>query len=62
MHSALSLRVTVGHTVVMTVTITVAQTRRDLIVSVSQKKRMPVSIMVMTLKHCHTAYQCHQQY
>ena len=46
----------------MTVTITVAQTRRDLIVSVSQKKRMPVSIMVMTLKHCHTAYQCHQQY
>ncbi|MDE5657675.1 MAG: hypothetical protein K2I25_01295 [Muribaculaceae bacterium] len=62
MHPALSVLLPVGHTVVMTVTVAVAQTRRDLIVSVSQKKRMPVSIMVMTLKHCHTAYQCHQQY
>lgn len=60
MHPASVLIIVARALAVMAVAVAVTQSRGHLLIAVCQEKSMPVSIMVMTLKHCHAAYQRHQ--
>ncbi|MDE6199355.1 MAG: hypothetical protein K2G06_05885 [Muribaculaceae bacterium] len=62
MHSAVRSLITVSRTPVMTVAISMLESNCHILIAIRQKKSIPASIMVMTLKYCNTAYQRHQQH
>lgn len=62
MHPAPFRVISMGASAVPAVAVAIMETCSHLIIAICQKKRIAVSIMVMTLKHCHAAYQYHQQH